>query len=112
MESKTSWFALVPDILLCCIIIGFFTFWIKIIKILTTQLSIDEKMVSGKVGILKIQTLDSPINKVTSVKIEQSIFGRIFNYGNVCINTAAGQFLFQCQSKPKEIKKYLIDRMN
>ena len=68
-------------------------------------------MVSGKTGLLKIQTLDSPINKVTSVKVNQSLFGRIFNYGDVYINTPAGNFIFNCLAKPNDVKKYLIDKM-
>ena len=111
MKAKTSWMAIVPDLLMFCIMIGMITIWSKLIKILTTKLEIDDKMVSGKTGLLKIQTLDSPINKVTSVKVNQSVFGRIFNYGDVYINTPAGNFIFNCLAKPNDVKKYLIDKM-
>ncbi len=111
MKAKTSWTAIVPDLLMFCIMIGMITIWSKLIKILTTKLEIDDKMVSGKTGLLKIQTLDSPINKVTSVKVNQSLFGRIFNYGDVYINTPAGNFIFNCLAKPNDVKKYLIDKM-
>ena len=111
MSSRTSWLAIIPDILLMCVLIGFITIWKKLIIILTTKLNIDDKIVSAKTGLINIQTLDSPINKVTSVKVEQSIFGKIFNYGNIYINTASGQFIFKCLNKPNDIKNYLVEKI-
>lgn len=111
MKFKTSWFALIKDVILCCVIVGFITFWKTLIVILTTKLEINENVVSGKIGLLRIQTLDSPVNKITSVKVDQSLLGRILNYGNVYINTPAGNFEFECMAKPNEIKKYLLSLM-
>ena len=112
MNYRTSYFALIPEALKVIIIIGMFTFWVKLLRILNTKLTIDEKIVSGKTGILNIETLDSPINKITSVKVEQGIFGRIFNFGNVYINTPSGNFIFECMNKPNEIKRDLLNKIN
>ena len=43
MKAKTSWMAIVPDLLMFCIMIGMITIWSKLIKILTTKLEIDDK---------------------------------------------------------------------
>lgn len=112
MKTKTSWVAIVPDLLLICLIIGLFTIWKKLIKILTTKLEVTGKTVSGKTGLIHTQTLDSPISKVTSVKVEQGLFGKILNYGNIYINTPAGNFQFGCISKPNEFKDYLLSKMS
>lgn len=111
MEGKTSWIAIIPDCCKMVIVIGFFTIWKTIINILTTKLQITDTTVSGKIGLIRIQTLDSPISKITSVKVEQGMFGRIFNYGDIYINSPAGNFQFECMSKPNELKQYLLDKM-
>ena len=108
---KTSWFAIVPDILLCFVIIGFFRLPITVLKILTTKLTINNKFVSGKKGILKIEKLDSPINKITSVKVEQSFIGQLFKYGTININTAMGFFTFNCIDNPTQVKDYILSKM-
>ena len=112
MRFKTSWCAIIKDLLLMLVIVGFFTIWKTLIKILTNKLEIKEEFVSGKIGLLRIQTLDSPIDKVTSIKIDQSLLGRLLNYGDVFINTPSGNFAFECMDKPNEIKEYLLSKMS
>ena len=111
MIFKPSWKTIIPDCLLFIFIIGLFTIWKKIFIILTTKLEISDTVVSGKIGLIHTQTLESPINKITSVKVEQKVFGKIFNYGDVYINTPAGNFDFKCMADPNKIKQYLLDKM-
>lgn len=112
MKTRTTWLAIIKDVLLICVFIGMFTIWKTIIQILTTKLEADDKIVHGKIGLLHIQTLDSPINKITSIKVDQSLFGRIFNYGSIFINTAGGNFIFHNIVKPNEFKNYVLEKMN
>ena len=111
MNAKTSWWAILPDLLLVCVVVGLFSLPKKILIILTTKLDIDDKFVSGKMGILKKITLDSPISKITSVKVDQSLIGRVLKYGTLYINTPSGNFEFQCISNPENIKKYILEKM-
>ena len=111
MNARTSWKVIIPDCLLFIFIIGLFTIWKKIFIILTTKLEINDNTVSGKIGLIHTQTLDSPIKQITSIKIDQSFMGKIFNYGNVYINTPAGNFEFQCMAEPNKIKDYILNRM-
>lgn len=112
MVARTSWKTIIPDCLLFIFIIGLFTIWKKIFIILTTKLEITDTMVSGKIGLIHTETLDSPINKITSVKVEQKFWGKIFNYGNVYINTPAGNFDFRYMADPNKIKDYINSKLN
>lgn len=110
-EIHTSWKALIPQIILCLFFVGFFTIWGKITKIKTTKLIITDKTISGKSGLLKSASLDSPINKITSIKVEQGLFGKLFNYGNLYINTPAGFYTFECLDNPNKIKDFIMNKM-
>ena len=47
-----------------------------LIAMFTTKLEINDKRVVGKMGLIKILTMDTPINKISSVKIEQGLMGQ------------------------------------
>jgi len=61
---------------------------------LAVKLEITESRISGKKGIFHTVELDSPINQITQVKVEQTLFGKIFDYGNIIITTASATFDF------------------
>lgn len=104
---KASWKGVAPDCLLMLVGIGFFTIFAKIPKILCTSLTVTPKMVSGKTGVITKQSLDEPIKHITSVKVEQGALGRIFKYGTIKINTAAGSISFHYMSEPQKIKELI-----
>ncbi len=58
------------------------------------ELAITNKRVIGKIGVFKTKTLDAPLNKIQNTSTESKFFGKIFNYGTVKINTAAGAYDF------------------
>lgn len=111
-EVHTSWKAIIPDVLLIFLFIGMFTIWGKITKIKTTKLIITDKTISAKSGLVGSNTLDSPINKITSIKVEQNLLGKIFNYGTIHINTPAGFYTFECLDNPNQIKDLIFNKMN
>lgn len=112
MKIRTSWASIIPDACLCIIVIGMFTIWGKIIKILTCKLEADDKIVSGSIGLIKTKSMQSPIKQITSIKVEQGFWGKIFNYGDIYINTASGSFIFNCVSNPTEFRDYITSKMN
>jgi uncharacterized membrane protein YdbT with pleckstrin-like domain len=62
-------------------------------------------------GILNKNVTDSSLVKVTDVKMSQSVFGRIFNYGNIEILTASefGANLFRRIEEPIEFKIAMLN---
>ncbi len=61
----------------------------RTIEFLKVELAITNKRVVGRTGVFKTNSLDAPLNKIQTVKVDQSFFGKIFNYGQVTILTAA-----------------------
>jgi uncharacterized membrane protein YdbT with pleckstrin-like domain len=77
------------------IIVGFFLliafglgliFWlIAYIRYKTTELAITNKRVIAKFGFISRKTIEISVKKVESIQVDQSILGRIFNYGSLII---------------------------
>jgi len=57
-------------------------------------------------GVFSNNTKESPLDKLNNVSYNQSFFGKIFNYGNVEIQTAAeiGSTTYQMVEHPKLLK--------
>lgn len=85
-------------------VFGILFFWLLLIPVfkalkttityLNTELAITNKRVVGKAGFINSASLDAPLNKIQNVAVSSGLFGKIFNYGNVKITTAAGAFNF------------------
>jgi uncharacterized membrane protein YdbT with pleckstrin-like domain len=53
----------------------------------TTETDVTNLRVVHKEGFITRKTFEISIDKVASVQVDQSIFGRIFNYGDVTLET-------------------------
>jgi uncharacterized membrane protein YdbT with pleckstrin-like domain len=56
----------------------------------TTEIAVTDKRIIFKRGFIRRQTAEMSIDKATTVDVNQSIWGRIFNYGAVHIHAAGG----------------------
>ncbi|MFL6197082.1 MAG: PH domain-containing protein [Thermoanaerobaculia bacterium] len=61
-------------------------------------------------GILSRRSMDSRLDKVNNVEHRQTLWGRLFNYGEVEIDTASetGAAVFRNISNPLEFKRYIL----
>lgn len=82
------------------------------IRYATTKLGFTNKRVVGKVGFIKKQSLDAPLNKINNVGVSQGLFGKIFNWGTVEIDTSSGKYYFPCIVKPNEFKNKLMAQVD
>ena len=57
-------------------------------------------------GVININTKESPLDKINNVSYQQDIWGRIFGFGDVEIQTAAsmGETVYRMVEKPKQLK--------
>ena len=69
---------------------GFLPFLIALLKFLSVNLAVTNKRVIGKVGILRINTVDVPIGKVDYVQVKAGVIGNIFNYYSLRVVSASG----------------------
>lgn len=89
-EGRTSICSLLPKILLGLILLpvyglGLLFFVSAIITYYTTELAITNKRVVAKIGLIRRNTIEINMSKVESLQVDQSIMGRIFNYGSILV---------------------------
>ncbi|MEW6196571.1 MAG: PH domain-containing protein [Bacteroidota bacterium] len=96
------WYLLIPIIALFYFLFRFYT-WKFDLWAVTNYRVIDES------GVFSVNSKESPIDKINNVSYYQSIFGRIFGYGDVQIQTAAelGETSYTSISNPKKLKEAL-----
>ncbi len=58
--------------------IGWFRRW-------TTEIAVTDRRIIYKRGFIRRRTIEMHLDKVESVDVDQSILGRIFNYGDILI---------------------------
>ena len=85
---------------------------IATVKHFNTELAVTNKRVIGKVGVFNTSTLDAPLNKIQNVSVTQPFFGKIFNFGTVKINTAAGEYLYEGVSSPDTFKGTILAQID
>lgn len=72
---------------------------------------IKSRRITEHKGLLNTTQLDCPLSKITGVQVEQGIFGRIFNYGTVCISTASVLLKFEYIEGPDGFRDMLNDQI-
>jgi len=82
----------------------YFKYWLDSI---TTELAVTSKRIIAKVGIIRRETIELNHSKVESLSVDQSILGRILNYGTLTINGTGGNKL-----PIKTISKPMLFRQN
>lgn len=84
----------------------------KIAKFFSIELAVTDKRVIGKVGVFSTKSLDAPLNKIQSVSVQQPLFGKIFNYGNVKIDTAGEVFVFNAIKNTDAFKNMIMAQID
>ncbi len=103
-------------------VFGIVFFWLLLIPVfkaiattitfLNTELAITNKRIVGKVGVINTKSLDAPLNKIQNVAVSNGLGGKIFNYGNVKITTAAGSFDFAGIKNPDAFKGMIMAQID
>jgi len=66
--------------------VGFFIFWVRgFIKRWTTEIAVTDRRVIFKEGLVARRTIEMNMDKIESVDVDQSVWGRLFDYGSVVI---------------------------
>lgn len=79
--------ALTIDLMLMCVLIGFITMPIHLFGYFNQSLTLAEKSLILKTGILSSHVNDIRYSKINSIVVSQGILGSIFGYGTITIFT-------------------------
>lgn len=74
-------------------------------------LCVTTKRIFGKTGLLKINSMDSPLNKVNNVVVEENIFGKMLGYGTIRITTSSGEHVFHGVDHPVQLKGVIMSEI-
>lgn len=94
------------------LIIPIFSAIKKTLNYFNTELAVTNKRVIGKAGFIKSGALDAPLNKVQSVSVTSGLGGKMFNYGDIKVQTAGDSIVFHGIKKPDEFKKFLMNQID
>lgn len=83
----------------------------KIAIISNIELSLTNKKIFGKTGLLNKIEMDSPIGKINNVTIKSGLGGQLFGYGTVVICTSSGTYNFKLIKSPEAFKTAVIDQI-
>jgi len=70
---------------LACAIIGLVMLVQTWVRRWTTEIDVTDRRIVYKRGLIRRYTVEMNMDKVESVDVDQSIFGRLLNYGDVTI---------------------------
>lgn len=113
-RAHTSVWALMPLILLgivlLIVVVGLFILVWAWIKYKTTEFAVTDRRVIAKSGLISRRTVEMFLDKVESLNVEQSVPGRLFDYGTVTIRgTGATSEPFGEISAPLALRKQFMD---
>jgi uncharacterized membrane protein YdbT with pleckstrin-like domain len=93
------------------LLLPFATMLRDILDWMNRQYIVSNRRVIQISGVLNKNVTDSSLEKVTDVKMEQSAFGRLFNYGDIEILTASelGANLFRRIEEPIRFKTAMLN---
>jgi len=75
----------------------------------TTELAITNKRVIAKTGLIQRRTIEMFLEKIESIQVDQSVLGRMFNFGSVVISgTGVHSAPFKSISEPLELRKHFM----
>ena len=107
------WIKWLPIIFYIITIIGIPMALYKFLQNLSTEMGVTNKRIIYKIGIISRKTSEQFLKKTESVELQQSITGRILNYGDVrCTATGGSAFVFFDVSDPVAAKRIIEDQFN
>lgn len=60
------------------------------LRYISTELAITNKRVIAKFGVVSRRTIELNLSKIEGISVDQSIFGRLLNYGSLLIGGTGG----------------------
>lgn len=79
----------------------------------TTELAVTNRRVICKLGLIRRSTMELNLSRVESCNVDQSILGRIFDYGTVSVNgTGGGQTPIRTVDSPLEFRKKAMEAID
>jgi uncharacterized membrane protein YdbT with pleckstrin-like domain len=94
-----------------CVGLGFFMLFLAWFKRWTTEIDVTDRRIVYKRGFIWRHTVEMNMDKVESVDVDQSILGRLLDYGDIIIRgTGTGLEPLRNIEAPLEFRNYVTAR--
>jgi uncharacterized membrane protein YdbT with pleckstrin-like domain len=101
IRVQGSWFLVLAWLVIAAIAYG----WCKLV-FNASEFAVTTKRVVIKVGIVRRRTLETMLSKVEAIEVDQTIGGRLFNYGTLTVTGTGGtKEAFRRISHPLEFRR-------
>lgn len=89
-RANVSIWSLLPFFILGLVLLPFFgiglIFWIlAAIRYFTTEMAVTDRKIIAKTGFISRNTIELLLSKVESIRVDQSILGRMLDYGSIVV---------------------------
>ena len=113
-QARTSLWSLVPlillGILLLIVVVGLYFLIVAWIRYRTTEFAVTDRRIIAKTGLVSRRTVEMFLDKVESLNVDQTVPGRVFDYGTVTIRgTGATSEAFGNISAPLTLRKHFME---
>lgn len=107
VESAPGWGTIAS--LIAAALVGIVLAW-KNFVLSSNEYVLTNHRVIQQTGILNKRSVDSRLDKINNVEHRQSVWGRVFGYGEVAIDTASetGTSVFKNVSRPLDFKRAIV----
>ena len=78
---RWHWIYFVFPVITSFALIGLPWLLYRLIKVWTSEVAVTDRRLIGKTGLIARNTLDFPLDTISSVQVDQGILGRVFNFG-------------------------------
>jgi uncharacterized membrane protein YdbT with pleckstrin-like domain len=105
--SQVLWLAL----FVACVGLGFFMLFLAWFKRWTTEIDVTDRRIVYKRGFIWRHTVEMNMDKVESVDVDQSVLGRLLDYGDIVIRgTGTGLEPLRNIEAPLEFRNFVTAR--
>lgn len=91
-RARLSWWSqvglLVLGVVLFVVVVGLFFLVAAWINMRSTEIAITNRRIIAKFGFIRRSTVEINLEKVEALRVEQTFWGRILNYGTIYISGA------------------------
>lgn len=117
-RARVSWLAALPALIfsillsmtLVLIPVAIVIMLVVAVRIYSTELAITNKRVIAKFGFISRNTVELKLDRVEGLRVNQGIFGRIFNYGTVVVSgTGVTQAPIPAIDRPLDFRRLCLE---
>lgn len=124
-RAKLHWFIFIKPILVfllgllipggvgtILIVVGILYGITKLLDFITSEFAITNKRVIVKVGFLSRNSLETLLEKIEGIKVNQGLFGRILNFGTIIVSgTGGSRDPFKNISNPLQFRREVQEQI-